>query len=426
MGAGTGVRRSTAARTARAAGQAVLAAVRPQATAWVAPWSRWRWLVRLLPVVTGLYGLIVAIAAAGAVLNGRAGTIGGLAFLLLLPAAAGLAVGPVRPLDGWLLTTGWLVVLRFLLPAPDHHVVVLEVWGWLLWLPSLLLAQWAARGRAAVGVPLVSASALVVSALVTPWNTGYSSITPGLVLMAIPLALGAAFGSRQSARTALRQQQARADDAQARQGALAERARIAREMHDVVAHSMSMIAVRAETAPYRLGELPDDVRAEFADVAAAARQSLTEMQDLLGVLRADDAGERAPQPGLTDLEELLQRTRAAGARLTWELETPEVPPALGLSAYRIVQQGLANAAEHAPGAPVRVRVVPDGGALRIAVVNGAATTRTPSDRPAEGRGSGLPGMRERAAVHGGEVVAGPTPDGGFALSATLPLPEAAA
>jgi signal transduction histidine kinase len=197
-------------------------------------------------------------------------------------------------------------------------------------------------------------------------------------------------------------------------------------MHDVVAHSMSMIAVRAETAPYRLGELPDGVRAEFADVAAAARQSLTEMQNLLGVLRADDAGERAPQPGLGDLEDLLQRTRAAGADLTWELETPDVPPALGLSAYRIVQQGLANAAEHAPGAPVRVRVVPDGGALRIAVVNGAAAVGLGSARPAEGRGSGLPGMRERAAVHGGEVVAGPTPDGGFALSATLPLPEAAA
>jgi signal transduction histidine kinase len=321
-----------------------------------------------------------------------------------------------------LLVTGWLVVLRFLLPPPDHHVVVLEVWGWLLWIPALLLGQWAARGRAALGVPLVSTMALVFTA----GQARFSAITPALVLMAMPLALGAALGSRQSARTALRQQQARADDALARQGALAERARIAREMHDVVAHSMSMIAVRAETAPYRLGELPDDVRAEFADVAAAARQSLTEMQNLLGVLRADDAGERAPQPGLDDLEDLLQRTRAAGAGLTWELETPDVPPALGLTAYRIVQQGLANAAEHAPGAPVRVRVVPDGGALRIAVVNGAAAAGRGSARPAEGRGSGLPGMRERATVHGGEVVAGPTPDGGFALSATLPLPEAAA
>src|SRR3954470_12646144 len=283
-----GVRRTTATRTARAAGQAVLAAVRPQPAPWVAPWARRRWAVRAVTVAAGLYGLIVAIAAAGAVLNGRAGTDGGVAFLLLLPAVAGLALGPVRPLDGWLLVTGWLVVVRFVLPAPDRHVVVHEVWGWLLWIPALLLAAWAARGRAAVGVPLVSTLALLVSALLTPWYVAPHSILPALGLMAIPLAVGAALGSRQWARTALRQQQARAEDALARQGALAERARIAREMHDVVAHSMSMIAVRAETAPYRLGGLPDDVRTEFAEVATAARQSLAEMQNLLGVLRSDD------------------------------------------------------------------------------------------------------------------------------------------
>jgi signal transduction histidine kinase len=144
------------------------------------------------------------------------------------------------------------------------------------------------------------------------------------------------------------------------------------------------------------------------------------------VLRADDAGERAPQPGLGDLDELLERSRAAGAEVEWEVETPEVPPALGLTAYRIVQQGLANAAEHAPGAAVRVRVVPDGGVLRVAVVNGVpAQRRVRSDADGAGRGAGIPGMRERAAVHGGEVAAAPTPDGGFALTATLPLPGAA-
>jgi signal transduction histidine kinase len=428
MSADPGVRRATAARTARTAGQAIRAAVRPQATAWTPPWVRRRWLVRLVPVVAGLYAIIVAISASGAVLDGRYGTNGGIAFLLLLPAVVGVAAAPVRPLDGWLVVTGWLFVLRYLLPGPLHTVLVHEIWGWLFWVPSLLFAAWAARGRVALGVPLVSALALLASAVLTPWPVELHAITPALVLTAVPLALGSALGLRQSARTAVRQQQARADDALARQGALAERARIAREMHDVVAHSMSMIAVRAETAPYRLGELPDDVRTEFAEVAAAARQSLGEMQNLLGVLRADDAGERAPQPGLPDLEELLQRTRAAGADLSWELETPDVPPALGLTAYRIVQQGLANAAEHAPGAPVRVRVLPDGGALRIAVVNGAGAagrgTARP-DGPGDGRGAGVPGMRERAAVHGGEVIAGPTPDGGFALSATLPLPEAA-
>jgi hypothetical protein len=144
----------------------MLAAVRPQSAAWTAPWSRRRWLVRLLHAASGLYGLIVVIAAAGAVLNGRAGTNGGLAFLLLLPAVAGLAVAPSRPLDGWLLVTGWLVVLRFVLPAPTMHVLVLESWGWLLWIPVLILAEWSARGRVVLGVPLVSAAALFVLAAI--------------------------------------------------------------------------------------------------------------------------------------------------------------------------------------------------------------------------------------------------------------------
>ncbi|MGR7026841.1 sensor histidine kinase [Geodermatophilus sp. URMC 62] len=247
---------------------------------------------------------------------------------------------------------------------------------------------------------------------------------PALVLTAVPLALGAALGSRQSARAALRTEQQRAEEALARQGALAERARIAREMHDVVAHSMSMIAVRCETAPYRLGGLSEPVRAEFAEVAGAARQSLAEMQDLLGVLRSDDRSERAPQPGLTDVPDLLRAARDAGARVTAEVQVPPVPPALGLTAYRIVQQGLANAAEHAPGAPVHVRLARAGDALTVDVVNGPPPAPPVRDDDRPGRGAGLPGMRERAAVHGGTVDAGPTPDGDFALTARLPLASA--
>src|SRR3954451_19811891 len=98
-----GVRRSTAARTGRAAREAVVAAVRPQASPWVPPWARWPWAVRLLPVATGLYATIVAISAAPSVFDNRFGTNGGIAFLLLLPAVAGLAAAPSRPLDGWLL-----------------------------------------------------------------------------------------------------------------------------------------------------------------------------------------------------------------------------------------------------------------------------------------------------------------------------------
>jgi signal transduction histidine kinase len=238
-----------------------------------------------------------------------------------------------------------------------------------------------------------------------------------LLLTAVPLVVGTTLASRQRATVALHDEQERADAALARQGALAERARIAREMHDLVAHSMSMIAVRSETAPYRLGDVPPAVRTEFAEVATAARQSLAELQSLLGVLRSDDAADRAPQPGLTDVLPLLREARAAGAELMWELYLPEAPAAVGLSAYRIVQQALANAAQHAPGAPVRVCVSGQEGVLRIEVVNGPGTTMPAGP----GGGHGLPGMRERAALHGGTVEAGETPGGGFRLAAALPL-----
>jgi signal transduction histidine kinase len=410
--------RSVPTRAASGAWQAVLAAVRPQPTSWNPPWARFSRAGAVASVVFGLYGLIVAIAASGAVLNDRGGVPGGLSFLYLLPLVAGLAVAPRRPLDGWLVVTCWMVVLRIiLLPPPPDPMPVLEVWNWLMWVPVLLLAGWAARGRALAGVVLVSGVALFLCGVWQPYAVDSGTRIPSFIGMAVPLVVGAALGARQRARTALHDEQERADEALARQGALAERARIAREMHDVVAHSMSMIAVRCETAPYRLGDVPSPVRTEFGEIANAARQSLSEMQGLLGVLRSDDRVERAPQPGLDDVEELLRAARAAGAELQWELHLPEVPAALGLSAYRIVQQGIANAAQHAPGAPVRVRITGEDGVLRIEVVNGpgAAVPAGP------GGGNGIPGMRERAALHGGTVRAGPTPVGGFQVVAELPI-----
>ncbi|TYP90810.1 sensor histidine kinase [Blastococcus xanthinilyticus] len=409
--------RSMSATGASGAWSAVLAAVRPEHQAWSAPWSRLPRASTVVPALFGLYGLVVAIATASAVLNGRGGLLGGVAFLYLLPAVLGLAVAPRRPLDGWLAVTCWLVVLRLLVPAAPEQLPVMETWHWLLWLPVLLLAAWAARGRALLGVALISLAALIACAIVDPLAVDAGSWSTALVWLGAPLVLGSALGARQRARSALVDEQERAEEALARQGALAERARIAREMHDVVAHHMSMIAVRAETAPYRLPDVPPPVRTEFAEVATAARRSLAEMQGLLGVLRSEDGADRAPQPGLGDLEELLRSARAAGAPLEWELDLPEAPAALGLSAYRIVQQGLANAAQHAPGAPVEVRVTGEDGVLRIEVVNGPGTA--PS--AASGGGNGLPGMRERAALHGGTVDAGPLPDGSFRLAAELPV-----
>jgi signal transduction histidine kinase len=188
----------------------------------------------------------------------------------------------------------------------------------------------------------------------------------------------------------------------------------------VVAHHMSMIAVRTETAPYRLGDLPENARAEFAEISQASREALTEMRRLLGVLRSDEPSPlTAPQPGLADLPELVASARAAGTEVTIDVDAtlPELPAAVDVSAYRIVQEALTNAARHALGAPVRVVVGRSGGGLALSVRNGPG--RVPGQD--SGPGHGVRGMRERVAMLGGELRAGPDGDGGFEVSALLPL-----
>jgi signal transduction histidine kinase len=203
---------------------------------------------------------------------------------------------------------------------------------------------------------------------------------------------------------------------------LAERARIARELHDVIAHHMSMIAVRAETAPYRLGTVPPAARDEFHEISQESRTALTEMRRLLGVLRSGGpAPSTTPQPGLADLAELVEAARGAGATVTVEMHgaMTDLPAAVDVCAYRIVQEALTNASRHAVGAPVHVTLRRAGAGLSLSVRNGPGTPSAP--RAADGHG--VRGMRERAAMLGGALHAGPTADGGFEVSATLPLAE---
>jgi signal transduction histidine kinase len=213
-----------------------------------------------------------------------------------------------------------------------------------------------------------------------------------------------------------------------RNAVLEERARIAREMHDVVAHHMSMIAVQAETAPYRLvgAGVSEPVAAEFAALSGAAREALTEMRRLLGVLRSDGgedggAAERVPQPKLGDVPGLVDGARRAGAVISLEMprDTADVPPGVGLTAYRIVQESLSNAGRHAPGARISVVVEQEPRYVQLTVKNGPPATGQPR---ADGTGHGLAGMRERVALLGGELAAGPEADGGFAVRAVLPAP----
>ena len=243
-------------------------------------------------------------------------------------------------------------------------------------------------------------------------------------------------------RRALAAQTQQARQQRERNAVLEERARIAREMHDVVAHHMSMIAVQAETAPYRLAAqpgvtgLPEPVGQEFAAISAAAREALTEMRRLLGVLRSPDNGNngrsdgqgaaraerdaRAPQPRLEDVPELIDNARRAGARITLRMpdNSKNLRPSVGLTAYRIVQESLSNAGRHAPGAEISVVVEQEPPYVRIDVKNDPPATSQPRT---DGTGHGLAGMRERVALLGGQLQAGPEAGGGFAVRAVLPI-----
>jgi signal transduction histidine kinase len=203
-----------------------------------------------------------------------------------------------------------------------------------------------------------------------------------------------------------------------------ERARIARELHDVVAHHISMIAVQAETARLTTPGMPPEGAKRLVAIGDTARSALTEMRRLLGVLREDVGSDlvRAPQPGLQQLNELVDEARAssgAGTRLIVSGRVVALDPGVQLTAYRIVQEALTNARRHAPGAAVDVELEFAAEALLVRVRdNGPGPPYT----AAENNGHGLLGMRERAAMVGGTLAVGRSAGGGFLVEAVLPIP----
>jgi signal transduction histidine kinase len=214
---------------------------------------------------------------------------------------------------------------------------------------------------------------------------------------------------------------------EARRAVAAERARIARELHDVVAHHVSMMVVQAEAGP--VAAEPARAAGAFEAIAATGRQALVEMRRLLGVLRGEEepAPSLAPQPGLAEVPSLVEQVGRAGLQVELTVEGTEAPLPAGvdLSAYRIIQEALTNALRH--GGPGRARVLVRYGEhdLELAIHNGveSASSRQPtdSDRQSRRSGRGLVGMRERVAVFGGELRAGPAAGGGFTVTARLPI-----
>jgi signal transduction histidine kinase len=379
--------------------------------------------------------------------------------LLALAVVAPLPLAARYPLLGWRLA--WLGLL--LMPMAEQSRP-----GQWPWDPSQILVVLVVFCTAGARHQRSTLWWMWAITLV-PWWLQVQKGHPGLlagVVGTVTLTAAAvasdALGAWRRARTALADQAERAELEQARRAVLEERARIARELHDVVAHHMSLIAVRAETAPYRLTGLPGPALAEFASLSGGAREALADMRKLLGLLRHDQPADLnlTPQPQLDDLPALIGTARRAGmgVHLSQPAAPSHIPPPVGVCAYRIVQESLSNASRHAPGAPVTVTIGHDNntGAVTLRVTNGptappghttqangnrAATSGTPpanstnsnsppaTTAPAsparDGHGHGLAGMRERVALLGGSLSAGPSPDGGFTVSAVLPLGAAA-
>ncbi|MER5278777.1 sensor histidine kinase [Streptomyces sp. NPDC002809] len=260
-----------------------------------------------------------------------------------------------------------------------------------------------------------------------------------VVVMTVPFVLAWVLGDSMRTRRAyfdqLEERAARLErerEAQSKVAVAAERARIARELHDVVAHNVSVMVVQADGAAYVMDAAPDQARQALETISSTGRQALAEMRRLLGVLRTGDApetGEYVPQPDVGQIEDLIAQVRAAGLAVDFKIEgTPRpLPSGVELTAYRIVQEALTNTRKHGgpnAGASVRLVYFDDGLGLLVEDDGRGAAHELYEDGGADGAGHGMIGMRERVGMVGGTLDAGPRPGGGFRISALLPLKAA--
>lgn len=293
------------------------------------------------------------------------------------------------------------------------------------------LASWA-RGRALVAVMVLAAAAGVVFEVVNPSAGEIIRIgLPAFLFTIIAFGWGLYLRTRRELLASLRDRAERLEADQRRtaeQAREAERRRIAREMHDVLAHRLSLLSVHAGALEFR----PDAPAAQLSEAAAVIRTSaaaaLGELRQVITVLREDSAADGGPpQPGWGQLSELLQESRSAGMTMNERLSLPALAPlpaALGRTVYRVIQEGLTNARRHAPGAPVQVTVTADGEVVIAEVISRRTAGPAGPDGPAAaGAGAGLIGLAERVTLAGGMLEHGPDAIGDFVLRATIPRPS---
>ncbi|SDY53003.1 sensor histidine kinase [Herbiconiux ginsengi] len=372
-------------------------------------------------------------------------------FVIGLLQAALIPLAAARPRLALVLSVIPLVLLPLLGLHSEGAPWPVAVTTLIIQAAVIVVIAFVSTWRVAIGSWLVSVLAVSVVLATTPerfggFDTSLASAIPFAAVSGGLLAIALLLVQRRSIRAQLDRERQVAVAEQGRREVVEERNRIARELHDVVAHGMSVIQVQASSAKYRLPDLDPAVAAEFDDIGATARSALGEMRQLLGVLRNEEATTGlGPQPGLFDIPTLIDSARKTGVpvSLHWAVSGAGTPPAaVALAAYRIVQESLSNAVRHAPGAATRVAVTRSAAAVDISIENEApreaarvepprAETRGPdgglspgsdaSPGPGSG-GHGLVGMRERTLLVGGTLENGPTDEGGYLVTAHLPLP----
>ncbi|MEU1213738.1 sensor histidine kinase [Streptomyces sp. NPDC005791] len=350
------------------------------------------------------------------------------AVLLVTGQALALLAGLWQPLYAW---WGSLVLMVVSVRITASVMTPGELFPWtgpemVLQSGALYLLTLRVRPRrAALALALSLLAGLAAGVTTRPHHYSLGIAAPVLLAAVV---IGAALRALRVARTQLVVQSGLTEEERSRRTLLEERNRIARELHDVVAHHMSVISIQAQVAPHLVDDPSDELRENLAGIRENAVEALAELRRVLGVLRSEDAvadGLRhAPQPTLDRLDELIGKVRGAGLTVTAEStgNRRPLPPGVELTAYRIVQEALSNVLRHAPGARARVEVGYHSAAVFVRITNTAPDTPA---TPARGVGHGLLGMRERAAMLGGDLTHGRTPGGGFEVVATLPLEDPA-
>jgi signal transduction histidine kinase len=285
-------------------------------------------------------------------------------------------------------------------------------------------------GRVLIAVALLVAAGSPVFPLVNPAaGEVLKPAFPAFLLSVIAFGLGLFVRARRELVASLRVRARQLEADQVRNAELAreaERRRIAREMHDVLAHRLSLLSVHAGALEFRPDARPEEITRAAAVIRTSAAAALSELRQVITVLREepeDAAG--PPQPGFRQLPDLLEESRSAGMTVHAHIDLPDagqLPAALGRTAYRVVQEGLTNARKHAPGAPVDVTVTSGRQAGLVAEVVTRNALARAGAAPAAGAGAGVIGLTERLALAGGELEHGPNAAGDFVLRATVPRP----